>query len=345
MLETDIIDAFEPQFRDFLNTVGGTLRSFRREPVRPGPDLLIEAELRGKPITLLAEAKAQGEPRYIRQAADQLRDSMRRFPGAYPIIVAPYISSQTAELLQSKEIGYFDLAGNVLIDAGPLYIRVAGKPNPKPLQKKLRSLFASKTSRMVRVLLINPDRIWYLQDLAAEAGVSIGLASRLKQRLVDLELLRETKTGVNLTKPGDLLDQWAKEYSYQKNEISKYYSSSSLSDIEARLSEFARSRGTRYTLTMFSGAARVAPFVRYNFTAFYFSGSMPELQQQLELKPTSSGANVWVFRPYDEGVYYGMQTIETVSVVSNVQLYLDLINYQGRGEEQAAAIRERLLRY
>jgi hypothetical protein len=44
-------------------------------------------------------------------------------------------------------------------------------------------------------------------------------------------------------------------------------------------------------------------------------------------------------------VYYGEQTIETLSVVSNVQLYLDLINYQGRGEEQATAIREQLLKY
>jgi hypothetical protein len=344
MLEAEVINAFEPQFRDFLNTMGGTLREFRREPLRPGPDLFIEAELRGKPITLLVEAKAQGEPRYIRQAADQLRELIGRFPGAYPIVVAPYISSQTAGLLQSKQIGYFDLTGNVLIDSGPLYIRVEGKPNPKRAQKKLKSLFAPKTSRIVRVLLTNPDKTWYVQDLAAEAGVSIGLASRLKQRLVDLEILRQTKTGVSLTKPGDLLDQWAKEYSYQKNEISKYYSPSS-SNIETRLSEFDREGKNRHALTMFSGAARVAPFVRYNFAAFYFSGATPDLEKQLELKPTLSGANVWVFRPFDEGVYYGVQTIESVSVVSNVQLYLDLINYQGRGEEQAAAIRERLLRY
>lgn len=66
MLEAELIEAFEPQFRDFLNNIGGTLKAFRREPVRPGPDLLIDAVIRGKPITLVAEAKAQGEPRYIR---------------------------------------------------------------------------------------------------------------------------------------------------------------------------------------------------------------------------------------------------------------------------------------
>lgn len=96
---------------------------------------------------------------------------------------------------------------------------------------------------------------------------------------------------------------------------------------------------------MFSGAARVAPFVRYNFAAFYFSGSMRELERELAISPTTSGANVWVFRPFDEGVYYGMQMRDGISIASSVQLYLDLINYKGRGEEQATAIRERILKY
>ena len=111
------------------------------------------------------------------------------------------------------------------------------------------------------------------------------------------------------------------------------------------MAEFARSRGAAYALTMFSGAARVAPFVRYNFAAFYFSRSTLELEQQLEITQTSSGANVWVSRPFDDGVYYGLQNRDGLSVVSNVQLYLDLINYRGRGEEQANAVRERLLKY
>lgn len=345
MLEAEVIEAFEPRFRDFLNDVGGNLKEFRRA-LRPGPDLLIDAEIRGKQIRLVAEARAQGEPRYIRLAADQLRDIMAHYPGAYPIIVAPYISDPTADLLRRKEVGYFDLAGNALIDAGPLYIRLAGKPNPKPAQKTLRSLFATKTSRVIRVLLTNPCRTWHLQDLAAEAVVSIGLASRLKKRLTDLEFLRETTGGISLAKPGDLLDLWAKEYSHRKNEILAYYSPISPPEVEARLSQFAQPRHIRYGLTMFSGASRVAPSVKYNFAGFYFSGSTPELEQELQLKPVESGANVWVFRPYDEGVFYGVQTVDALSVVSNVQLYLDLITDQGkRGEEQATAIRERLLKY
>lgn len=345
LLEIQLIDDFDSRFREFVRSIGGTVHLIRKDQGRLGPDIYIQAEIRGEPITLIAEAKSQGEPRYIRQAADQVREYLSQFPGAYPIVVSNFISGQTADLLKNKEVGYFDMAGNALIDFGSLFIKIAGKPNRNPVQKTLRSLFASKSSRVLRVLLTDPAKSWYVQDLSAEAGVSIGLTSKLKQKLTDLELIAETKSGINLTNPGELLDQWARLYSYEKNEIFKYYSPNSPTDIESRVAQFVRNRGAAYELTMFSGASRVAPFVRYNFAAFYFSGSMLELERELEIKQTSSGANLWVFRPFDEGVYYGMQNHEGVSVASNVQLYLDLINYKGRGEEQATAIRERLLRY
>ena len=73
MLESQILDDFDLKFREFISRVGGTVQVIRKEPSRPGPDLLVQAEIRGNPITLIAEAKSQGEPRYVRQAADQLR--------------------------------------------------------------------------------------------------------------------------------------------------------------------------------------------------------------------------------------------------------------------------------
>jgi hypothetical protein len=345
MREAQLIDEFGSKFREFVNGVGGAVRNVQKGPSRPGPDLLLQADIRGTPITFIAEAKSQGEPRYVRQAADQLREYAVQFPNAYPIVVSSFISPQTAEILKSKGIGYFDMAGNVLIDFRSLFINVSGKPNRNPVAKTLKSFFADKSSRILRVLLTAPERSWTVQGLSAEAGVSIGLTSRVKQRLIDFELIPETKGAIKLSKPGELLDQWSRVYSYEKNEITKYYSSSEPGEIEKRMATFGARTGAPYQMTMFSGAARIAPFVRYNFAAFYFSGSILELEEQLAVRPTSSGANLWVFRPFDDGVYYGMQNRDGISVASNVQLYLDLINFKGRGEEQATALRERLLRY
>ena len=37
---------------------------------------------RGKPIMIIGECKSQGEPRYLRQAAEQLRDFLPQYPTA-----------------------------------------------------------------------------------------------------------------------------------------------------------------------------------------------------------------------------------------------------------------------
>jgi len=57
------------------------------------------------------------------EAAEQLREYQANYPGAYPMVMAPFITESTAELLNAKRVGYFDLAGNALIDFGPIFVR------------------------------------------------------------------------------------------------------------------------------------------------------------------------------------------------------------------------------
>ena len=53
----------------------------------------------------------------------------------------------------------------------------------------------------------------------------------------------------------------------------------------------------------------------------------------------TSGANVSLLLPYDEGVYYMAREVGLIPrVVCPVQLYLDLKGYKGRGEEAAEAV-------
>ncbi len=260
------------------------------------------------------------------------------------MVMAPFITESTAELLNAKRVGYFDLAGNALIDFGPIFVRVTGNTRRNPVQRKLKSLFRPRSARILRVLLSDAKKRWHLRDLATEAGVSIGLVSKVKKKLIELEFADQSRD-VSITKPGELLNEWKRNYSYTDNKIDLYYSAVSPAELEKLLADAAKSQRFRFALTMFSGASRVAPFVRYNFASFYYSGSVDELAAELQLKPAPSGANVWIFIPGDDGIYYGAQNVGDVAVASNVQLYLDLINFKGRGEEQAAAIRQQLLGY
>jgi hypothetical protein len=101
--------------------------------------------------------------------------------------------------------------------------------------------------------------------------------------------------------------------------------------------------GIPYALTGFSGAERFAPAVRYQRATIYISRDIRELAQRLEFKLVPSGANITLLSPYDNGVFHGSQEIDGIRIASPVQLYLDLIHAHGRGEEAAAALRERIL--
>jgi hypothetical protein len=75
----------------------------------------------------------------------------------------------------------------------------------------------------------------------------------------------------------------------------------------------------------------------------YVSGVTEEIERDLKLKRVTTGANVSLMIPYDEGVYYRSKVFDGVRVVSPIQLYLDLKGYRGRGEEAAEALLERVI--
>jgi len=53
------------------------------------------------------------------------------------------------------------------------------------------------------------------------------------------------------------------------------------------------------------------------------------------MKPVESGANVILIAPYDEGVFWSAELINGIKVANPVQVYLDLKQLSGRGEEAA----------
>lgn len=89
-----------------------------------------------------------------------------------------------------------------------IFIERRGLPNPRVERRPLRSIFAARASRVLRVLLEDPKRASQVQQLAREAGVSLSLAFKVKQRLLDLEYAREADGGIQLAKPEDLLRGW-----------------------------------------------------------------------------------------------------------------------------------------
>lgn len=311
---------------------------------REDVDLVLQVAAGKEQWRLLVEVKQSGEPRLIRVAAQQLRALVSDERRSYGLIGAPYISPRTAGICKEAGIGFLDLAGNCQLIFGQVFIERQGFPNPKLERRPLRALFAPKAGRVLRVLLEDPKRSWQVQVLARQAEVSLGLAFKVKQRLLDLEYAQEDEEGLRLIKPEELLRQWGAAYSYVKNPALDCYGSGDSRDLEQTLVDYCRANRIRYALTLFSGAARVAPFARYSRGFAYASYDAGEMARGLGWKPVSSGANFTILTPFDEGLFYGARDVKGDMVVSDVQLYLDLIGYKGRGEEAATFILEQRLR-
>lgn len=308
-------------------------------------DLLIRVQILGRQRTLVFDVKASGQPKPARDSIAQLARITLGSVGreAYPVFAAPYVSDATAALLKDSEIGYLDLAGNCRLAFRDAYVEKTCASAPKERRGE-PSLFSPKASRVLRVLLNEPKRDWQVQQLAKAAEVSIGLTSRIKTELVEREWVTVAASGVRLVQPETALRAWAEAYDYRQNRLFEYYSPDTLGDAETAIAEWCRESGIKYALTGFSGARLSSPRVRYNRATIYVQSKIDSVAMNTRLKPVDSGGNVVLLKPFDDGVFEGVETRYGLQTVSPAQLYADLRSIAGRGDEAAEEILERELR-
>lgn len=290
--------------------------------------------------TIFAELFANGQPRYARILTDR-NLKLSDHPDSYYVFVAPFITGKTGELLIKHGIGYLDFAGNCFISFDSVHIEKKGNKNPFLTKRIFSSLYQAKASRILRVLLSSPKGPWRLDRLAQKAEVSLGHAYNIKRELIDREWAAAESGGLKLTEPAELLKDWAKHYRYKRNTIYSFYSLQNPSSLERTLNNICKKLDIQYALSDFAGAARMAPFVRYHRVSSYVAGRVEEIAGLLDLKNVTSGENISLMLPYDNGAFYGSRIIQGINVVSPLQLYLDLLGSSGRGTEAAELIYEK----
>ena len=316
------------------------IKNIQRHPKRGDktPDMLVTLKLPDAEKIIVVELKPNGQPRIARAAVNQLLRYQDIFPEAYGVFMAPYISPQAAEICEKDGVGYVDLSSNCSLCFGQVYIEQEGKPNLFAEKRDLRSLYSPKAERVLRVLLNNPKNRWKVKALSVEAAVSLGQVSNIKKLLSDREWIHTNRDGFFLNAPERLLAEWAENYTYRRNSIRNFYSLSGIAEIEATIAEICSKRKLSYALTGFSGAARLAPAVRYQRVFAYIEDTEKNIAKLMNIKEVQSGANVSILTPYDDGVFYGVGEHDGVKIASQIQIYLDLLGFRGRGEEAANAL-------
>ena len=311
-------------------------------------DLRVKFRLGEHEQSLVVDVASLGQPRQIRAAVTKLSEIRQIDPAVYPVAASVYIGPQSARILKDNNLGYVDLSGNCYLAFEHVLIEKEGKRNVRPSTRPLRSLFAPRATRVVRVLLAEPSRAWRLEELGKAAAVSLGHSHNVVKRLEDLRWLeRDDAQRIHLGKPADLIEAWAESYTYRTNEIASYFAPERVTRrLMGDLARAAAADNRRYAFTLSAGLSLVAPHTRLGTIHCYLEGDPAPIAAALGLHPAgeADGA-LHLLSPYDPGVFYGLVDKAGLKVVCLPQLYVDLRRYERRGGEQAEHLRREAMGY
>jgi len=312
-------------------------------------DLVLKIRIGDMIKNLVCEVKTNGEPRYIFQAVSQVKLYSSLIENSYPVVAVPHIGEKGKEICKSFGVGFIDFDGNVYLKFDHVLIEKEAKGNQTRAKQQTKDLFAPLSSRILRILLVNPEMTWTLSELSKTAKISIGYVHKISKTLEEKGYaLRDQNNRLKLSRPRSLLDEWASKYDFTTaNSLHRFYTfEQDSSRLIENIRDIADQDNLEYALTLHAGAFLIAPYVRYTDVHFYVKLKEVNVwKDRLNLRPGESGGTVTLVDPYDRGVFWGAQKIDGVDVVSNVQLYLDLFNYPARGREQAEFLREKKMRF
>jgi hypothetical protein len=262
----------------------------------------------------------------------------------YGIVLAPYISQESARICEEAGLGYADLAGNARISFDNVYIETSSADNPFRERKEVKSLFAPRACRVLRLLLQGPLRSWKTVELAKEANVSVGWVSAVRRQLIVREwaISDSHSRGFRVSNPNALLDAWAAIDDWKARTEVREYSLllSDATEIAKSLRGFFSNRRHAFT-NWFAGWLRHPYTVPQIVTAYV--DDFPDqrtIEEHLFARRVQEGGRLWLAKPSDPGVFLRSQSVQEFTLASDVQIYLDLLTAGARGDEQANELRK-----
>ena len=213
-------------------------------------------------------------------------------------------------------------------------------------QKRMKNIFADKATLIPRKMISELGKKLVVRDFTQALDISLGMAQGVLESMEKRGYVERVKKGPDsytvLTNQDKLLEGWLKEYQFELNEVDTYYSPDK--DILKEIRDYFKA--DKYALTLHTGANLITSYVRTDDIYFYLDAKkwdkdILDIRQRLGLKELVKGGNIHIVKPYyKNSVFFNCQKIRGYRVVSNLQLYLDLYNFQPRGKEHAEYLRK-----
>ncbi|MCX7046050.1 MAG: type IV toxin-antitoxin system AbiEi family antitoxin [Candidatus Sumerlaeota bacterium] len=309
------------------------------------PDWQAKLRAGARRWTLVLEGVRISQPREVRTKLLQIQRYLSLLPpgaAVYGILLAPYLSKESARLCTEAGIGYVDMAGNARLSFDQIFIETRSAENPFREQRAVRSIFSPKATRVLRVLLQGPLRPWKVTDLALTAQVSLGHVSAVRQRLLAQEWAEEQAGGLRITKPDAVLDAWAAADRFEDRTTAREYSLLITDPAKIAARTHALLGEIRHAFTQWFAASLRHPYTEAPVTTVYVEEFPNEarLEKSLLARRVVSGGRLRLVAPKDEGVFHLPQKAHGLPLVCDVQIYLDLLRAGLRGDEAAAELRK-----
>ncbi len=307
----------------------------------------------GTYATMVIEVKQVFGPRDVDRLLGGVARTLRTLAGHIPIlVVAPWLSQRTQELLTQQGLNYLDLTGNALIriDNPTAYVQAQGAAkDPSPPKRSKARVQGPKAGRFIR-LLVDVRPPYGVRDLAAAADLAPGYVSRLLDTLDDEALVERSERGrVESVDIGRLVRRWVETYEvFRSNKAQRYLApagtASALDQLRTAGTQGVGTRGvgtrgagTRAAVTGSFAAGRIAPVAAPALVAVYVDDQRG-VADALGLIPADQGANIALLTPFDPVVWERASAADGLTYVAPSQAAADCLTGNGRMPAEGEAL-------
>lgn len=313
----------------------------RDRPPIERSDALIEIRPPGAAYaTVVIEARKKFGPLDVDRLLGGVSRQLREFsPNVQILVVAPWLSTRTRQLLEAEGINYLDQSGNALVktEQPSLFIKTVGlERNPSAPQRGRASLKGRLAARLIR-LLTDVQPPYGVRELAQNARLTAGYVSRLLDTLEAEALIQRRPRGpVETVDVPGLIRKWAEAYDvFSTNVAEKFIAAAGARSIARRLKEGNQSGD--WTITGSFAAVEFSPVAAPTLLLVY-ARDATALSTELGLLRADEGSDVVLLRPFDTVVWARRMERNGVPCVAPAQLAVDCLTGVGRMPTEGEAI-------
>lgn len=292
----------------------------------------------GRKSNLPVELKGRALPAEI--ARELAVPSQRRL-----LLSAPRISERARRLLQEAGVSWLELeSGDCRIEADDLFIErlvgsASGRWRPEEArQRYVADLFSGSALRIVRRLLIEPERTWKLVDMAGLADVTPAFVSRVFATLERDAYLSKERGATRLKDREALLDAWTAAPAPRERRFERVFVQPGILSL-LPVRPAGPVSDPDYALTAEVAAEQIAPFASWRTIEMYVR-DVKTWDDRLRLQSVPRGGNHVLIVSSDPGIFDGAFA-QGLVLASRPQVYVDLKRRGGAAGEAADFLRKR----